>query len=415
MKMIPRITALFLSLLMTALCCIASLADGNAPAYAADGARSNNTDEGIMTIAETEAADAIADNAPFDLDCKSAVLIDLSTGTVLYAKNATEALPPASVTKIMTLLLTMEALDAGQFSLTDSVQISEYASSMGGSQVFLKAGETMGVEDLIKSTVIASANDGAVALAELVAGSVEGFVVRMNERAAQLGMTSTHFENPTGLDDDVTNHVTSAYDIALMSRELSKHDKIFSYSSIWMDSIRDGAFGLTNTNRLVRFYQGATGLKTGSTAAAGFCISATAKRNDLHLCAVIMGSPTRDVRNEAAKQLLDWGFANYFLYHADGASSGEVCVKGGAFSALPVSYGEFTALLPSSSHGKVETAVELPESVAAPICTGDIIGRVVYSVDGECVGEVPITADCDAPRISFGQLLVRILAAFLLK
>lgn len=404
MKMLPRIAALFLSILLAAFCCCPGLADGEITRDAS----------GVGADAGESIA-VIADNAPFDLDCKSAVLIDLATGTVLYSKNADEALPPASVTKIMTLLLTMEALDAGQFALTDSVQISEYASSMGGSQVFLKAGETMGVEDLIKSTVIASANDAAVALAELVAGSVEGFVVRMNERAAQLGMTSTHFENPTGLDDAVTNHVTSAYDIALMSRELSKHETIFSYSSIWMDSIRNGEFGLTNTNRLVRFYQGATGLKTGSTSAAGFCISATARRNDLHLCAVIMGSPNRDTRNEAAKRLLDWGFANYFSYHADGVSAGEVCVKGGASPALPVSYGEFTALLPAASHGKVEATVELPESVTAPVCAGDTVGRVIYSVDGESVGEVPIKADCDAPRISFGQLLVRILAAFLLK
>lgn len=413
MKMIPRIAALSLSLVMTALFSISSLADGTVLESAADGARAGISDDGIIPISETAAE--ITDNAPFDLDCKSAVLIDLATGTVLYAKNAAESLPPASVTKIMTLLLTMEAMDAGQFALGDNVQISEYASSMGGSQVFLKAGETMSVEDLLKSTVIASANDAAVALAELVAGSVDGFVVRMNERAAQLGMTSTHFENPTGLDDAVTNHVTSAYDIALMSRELSKHEKIFSYSSIWMDSIRDGAFGLTNTNRLVRFYQGATGLKTGSTSTAGFCISATAKRNDLHLCAVIMGSPNRDTRNEAAKRLLDWGFANYFIYHANGASTDEIPLRGGAAATIPASYGEFTALLPSASQGKVETSVELPESVAAPICAGDTLGRVVYSVDGKNVGEVPIVAQCDAPRISFGQLLVRILSAFFLK
>lgn len=296
----------------------------------------------------TSAAPPAEDIAPFDVDAVSAVLMDLATGTVLYAKNAVEALPPASVTKIMTLLLVMEAIDGGQLSLTDTVQISDYAASMGGSQVYLKAGEEMSVEDLLKSTVISSANDAAVALAEKVAGSAEVFVSRMNERAAQLGMTSTHFENPTGLDDNVTNHTTSAYDIALMSRELMKHETIMNYTSIWMDTIRDGAFGLTNTNRLIRFYSGATGLKTGSTAKAKFCISATAKREGMHLCAVIMGSPSRDIRNEAAKALLGWGFANYYTYSDAGADAGTVPVRGGVDSEVSVSYGPCELLLPSS-------------------------------------------------------------------
>lgn len=266
----------------------------------------------LLSLPSTSSGAAAEDKAPFDVDALSALLMDSATGEVLYAKNAAEALPPASVTKIMTLLLVMEAIDAGQLSLEDKVQVSEYAASMGGSQVYLEPGEEMKCEDLLKSVIIASANDAAVTLAERVSGSVQAFVVRMNERAKELGMESSSFENPTGLDDNVTNHVTSAYDIALMSRELLKHKKILEYTSIWMDTIRDGAFGLTNTNRLIRFYSGATGLKTGSTSKAKFCISATAERDGMHLIAVIMGAPTRDVRNEAAKNSARLGLCKLF-------------------------------------------------------------------------------------------------------
>ena len=404
MKSLFRFSAFALVLILAIPFSTASLADGASSALAAAAAQTQS--------AQTE---AIPDNAPFDVDAKSAVLMELSTGTVLYAKNAGQPLPPASVTKIMTLLLTMEALDEGRFTLDQTVQVSEYAASMGGSQVFLKAGESITVEDLIKSTVIASANDAAVALAELCSGSVDSFAARMNERAAELSLASTHFENPTGLDDAVTNHVTSAYDIAVMTRELAKHPKIFEYSSIWMDSIRDGAFGLTNTNRLVRFYKGATGLKTGSTAAAGFCVSATAQRDGMTLCAVIMGSPTRDVRNEAAKTLLDWGFANYYLYRAEGGPAGDVPVTGSAVGSVPTEYAAFEALLPSSSRGKVVQTLELPQSVAAPVAAGDAVGRAAYSVDGDAIGETPVTAAQSAPRITFGQLFVRVLAAMFLR
>lgn len=420
MKTIPRIASLVLALALTALCPHSAFADNASSVIgeaipAAGGESGEENEKSAPGTGGKITALAEADKTPFDVDAKSAVLMDLATGEVLYSKNANESLAPASVTKIMTLLLTMEALDGGLFSLADTVQVSENAASMGGSQVFLKAGEEMTVEELLKSTVIASANDAAVALAERVAGSEEAFVARMNERAAELGMENTHFENPTGLDDDVTNHVASALDIAIMSRELSKHPKIFEYSSIWMDSIRGGAFTLTNTNRLVRFYNGATGLKTGSTNAAGFCISATAKRDGMHLCAVIMGSPTRDVRNEAAKKLLDWGFANYFLYHTDGGEAGEVAVKGSAVPSVPCSYEAFDALLPSSYRAKVVQTVELAESADAPVARGDALGKVVYSVDGNNVGEVPITASCDAPRITFGELLSRIFSAMFLK
>ena len=225
------------------------------------------------------------------LECQSAILMEASTGMVLYEKNADEALPPASVTKIMTLLLVMEAVDSGKIKLTDMVSVSENAASMGGSQVYLKVGEEMSVEEMIKCVVIASANDCAVALAEFLCGSEEAFVTQMNTRAKELGMENTNFENTNGLDDTVTNHKISARDIAIMSRELLSHELILKYSSTWMDTIRDGTFGLTNTNRLVRFYSGANGLKTGSTSRAKFCISATAKRDGMQLIAVIMAAP----------------------------------------------------------------------------------------------------------------------------
>ncbi|MBQ8914862.1 MAG: D-alanyl-D-alanine carboxypeptidase, partial [Clostridia bacterium] len=269
----------------------------------------------VQVYSADESREEIKDIKPFDVEAESAVLMEAKTGRVLYAKSADKALPPASVTKVMTLLLVMEEIDSGNMKLSDMISVSEYAASMGGSQVFLEAGEEMSLEDMLKSVVISSANDAAVALAEAVAGSEEAFVAKMNEKAAELSMKSTHFENVTGLDDDTKDHKMSAYDIAVASRELiCSHPSVLKYSSIWMDTIRGGEFGLSNTNRLIRFYKGATGLKTGSTSKAGFCISATAERDGMHLIAVIMGSETRDTRNEAAKKLLDHGFANYCIY-----------------------------------------------------------------------------------------------------
>ena len=270
---------------------------------------------GCIGISASESAvGAIDADASLDLDCRSAILMDASTGKVLYEQNADEPLPPASVTKIMTLLIIMEAIEAGRINYSDMVTASAHACSMGGSQIYLKEGEQMSVEDLIKSIVIASANDAAVALAEFVSGSESAFVTQMNERARALGMENTNFENTNGLDDTVENHTISAKDIAIMSRELIRYPKILEYSSTWMDTVRDGAFTLTNTNRLVRFYKGATGLKTGSTSKAGFCISATANRDGMHLIAVVMGSSTRDERNQSATALLDHGFANFAFY-----------------------------------------------------------------------------------------------------
>lgn len=349
-----------------------------------------------------------------DFPVRSALLMEAESGRILFQKDENKPVPIASVTKVMVTLLIMEAIDSGRVSMDEEVTVSERAASMGGSQVYLEPGEEMKCEDLLKSVIIASANDAAVTLAERVSGSVQAFVVRMNERAKELGMESSSFENPTGLDDNVTNHVTSAYDIALMSRELLKHKRILEYTSIWMDTIRDGAFGLTNTNRLIRFYSGATGLKTGSTSKAKFCISATAERDGMHLIAVIMGAPTRDVRNEAAKTLLDWGFANYFVFSDGGADAGNVRVTGGVNETCACRYGEFSALLESSKRGRITVETELPEELAAPIAEGDCVGRVIYKCGDETVGEGGIFAAEGVAKISYGGILMRIIRSFLL-
>ncbi len=335
-------------------------------------------------------------------EAKSVILMEAETGKVLWEYEADLPLPPASVTKIMTILLVVEEIDKGNLKLTDIVQVSDHASQMGGSQVYLKAGEEMTVDDLLKSVVVASANDASTALAERVAGSVESFVERMNARAKELGMVNTNFENPTGLDDSTTDHRTSARDIALMSRALMQHDLIFNYSTIWMDSIRDGAFGLTNTNRLIRFYPGANGLKTGSTSRAGFCISATAKREGMQLIAVVMGAPNRDSRNECAKKLLDFGFANYRYVLKEAGSLPPVRVIGGVAKEAKVTYDQFDVVLNKDKFGQdLETIVELPEVLPAPIRAGDVLGRVIYKMGGEEVGTATIRSEETVEKIGF--------------
>ena len=342
--------------------------------------------------------------------CKSAILMEASTGKVLFEQNADEALPPASVTKVMTLLLVMEAIADGKLAYTDMVTASANACSMGGSQIYLKEGEQMSVEDMLKSVVIASANDAAVALAEHIAGTEEAFVEQMNCRAAELGMKNTHFENTNGLDDTTTAHLTSARDIALMSRALISHPKITEYSSIWMDTIRDGAFGLTNTNRLVRFYPGATGLKTGSTAKAGFCVSATATRDGMSLICVIMGAESRDIRNASATSLLDWGFANYACYSAPSISLSPMRVLGGTKEECKILAEPFSDVVLKNDRKRIEYVVELPESLAAPVQKGAAVGTVTYRLDGEIIGSCRILAEESVEKIGFWELLGRILS-----
>ena len=344
-----------------------------------------------------------------EINAKSAVLMDAETGLVLYTKNATEALAPASVTKIMTLLLVAEAIDKEMIFLEDKVLVSANAASMGGSQIFIKEGEEFTVEELVKSTVIASANDAAVALAETIAGSESAFVERMNQRAKELGMNNTNFENATGLDDTVVNHVTSAYDIALMSRELLKHDIVTGYSNIWQDSIRNGEFILTNTNRLVRYYEGCTGLKTGSTDKAGFCISATAKRDGMHLIAVVMGSETRDERNNAARTMLDFGFSNYALYSEAEIELEYVDVLRGVKDKVALYSESFAKLVNKGDKKKVEKEFLIPDFITAPLLEGDVVGKVVYKLDGEIIGESNVFIKEDISQIRLSGIFGRVL------
>ncbi len=342
-------------------------------------------------------------------DARALILIEAETGRVLYEKNADEALPPASVTKVMTMLIVMESLGSGVLKLEDKVTVSENAASMGGSQVFLEPGEQMSVHELLKCVVVSSANDACVALAEHIAGSEESFVLMMNERAKALGMNNTNFENTNGLDDTTVNHVISARDIAIMSAELiTKHPKILEYSSIWMDSIRDGAFGLSNTNRLIRFYSGANGLKTGSTAKAKFCISASAKRDGMQLICVVMGAQTRDSRNEAAKKLFDFGFANYAYESFPSKELDAVSVIGGKKKTVGVSYDGYELVTEKSNAGKIETRLELPESISAPVSAGDTVGRVIYSLNGEILAERGIKASEDVLRVGFWDVFFEI-------
>jgi len=344
-----------------------------------------------------------------EINAKSAVLMDAETGIVLYTKNAAEALPPASVTKIMTLLLVAEAIEKESISLADRVLVSANAASMGGSQIFIKEGEEFTVEELLKSTVIASANDAAVALAETVAGSESAFVNLMNERAKELGMTNTTFENATGLDDTATNHVTSAYDIALMSRELLKYKTVTDYSNIWQDNIRNGEFILTNTNRLVRYYDGCTGLKTGSTDKAGFCISATAKRDGMHLIAVVMGANTRDERNNAARAMLDFGFANYALYSEPEYELENVDVIKGVKDEVAVYSKAFAKLINKADKKGIEKEYSIPDSICAPLKNGDVIGKVVYKLNGEIIGQSELYVKEDIAEIKVKDLFLRML------
>ena len=369
-------------------------------------------DEGGMHDDNNSIDAAIGINS-LEINAKSAILMDAETGTVLYMKSATEALPPASVTKIMTLLLVAEAISDGNISLDDKVLVSANAASMGGSQVFIKEGEEFSVEELVKCTVIASANDAAVALAELISGTESAFVERMNARASELGMKNTHFENATGLDDTVTNHLTSAYDIAIMSRELLKHDIITKYSNVWQDSIREGEFVLTNTNRLVRYYDGCTGLKTGSTDKAGFCVSATAERDGMHLIAVVMGAETRDERNNAARAMLDFGFSSYAVYSAPEAELESVEVLRGVADTVGVSSARFSRLVGKSDRNKIEKEYIIPDELSAPIKRGEVVGSVVYKLNGEEIGRSDIFVNEDIDQITLMDLFFRMIKTIL--
>ena len=360
-------------------------------------------------------AEETDDSESMSFECESVILMEAITGTVLYESNADKALPPASVTKIMTLLLVMEEIEEGNLKYSDMITTSSYAASMGGSQIYLKEGEQMSALDMIKSVIIASANDATVALAEHICGSEDAFVRRMNEKAKELGMYNTNFENTNGLDDTTLKHLTSARDIAIMSRELIKHDKIVEFSSTWMDSIRNGEFGLTNTNRLVRFYKGATGLKTGSTSKAKFCVSATAKRDNMHLICVVMGAPSSDIRNSIAKRLLDWGFANYELYEDSSRELTPIKVYSGTERSCAISANNYSCVVKKGQAKNIEKRISMPEYVKAPVEKGQIIGSLEYYIGDRFLGKTDIVSQINVDKIEFCDLFVRILSNFLLK
>ena len=353
-----------------------------------------------------------AQAGPAEVRAKSALLMDAATGTILYEQNSHEKLAPASVTKVMTMLLIMEAIDDGRIGWDDMVTASEAAAAKGGSQVYLKVGETMTVTDMVKSIAVSSANDCACAMAEHLAGSEASFVEQMNARAAELGMNDTHFVNCTGLDDDpnAAEHLTSAHDIAVMSRQLlMNHPDIKKFTTIWMDTIRNGTFGLSNTNKLVRFYAGATGLKTGFTANAGYCLSASAQRDGMDLIAVVMGSETSKDRFAACKSLLDYGFANYALVVPE-IKEGQVNVKLGVAERVKAVPAEDPKLLiDKSQRGSVTTDIALEESVTAPVSKGQRLGTMTVRAGEQILSQIPMVAADPVPKLSWGELFVKLL------
>ena len=351
--------------------------------------------------------------AELEIAAPSAIVIDGATGTVLYEKNAHERLAPASVTKVMTLLLVMEALDRGQISWTDRVTASPAAAAKGGSQIYLEPGEQMSMDEMLKSVVVSSANDCATALAEHVAGSETAFVTLMNERAAAMGLEDTHFVNCTGLDDEpnAAEHLTSAYDLAMISRELLRHDRIRDYTTIWTDTVRGGSFGLSNTNKLVRFYEGTTGLKTGYTSAAGHCLAASAKRDGMELIAVVLHCGSSVDRFESAKALLSYGFANYAL--VDGEPPYPL-------SPIPVSLGEQDLVTPilrqtapilieKSELSRITKTLDLPEGLDAPVASGQQLGTMTVSAGEKVLAQIPIVANAPVQRLTLWQLTLKLL------
>lgn len=346
---------------------------------------------------------------------KSVVLMEKSTGKILYAENENEKLYPASVTKIMALLLVCEAIDSGRIKLSDSVTCSPNASSKGGSQIWLEPGEVMTVEELLKATCIYSANDACTLLGEYVSGSEQAFVNEMNKKAQQLGMKNTHFDNCTGLDDTSDTHLTTAYDIALMSKELVYHDYIKNYTTIWMDSLRNGDTQLVNTNKLVRFYEGITGLKTGTTEKAGCCISATAERNGMELIAVVMGSENSADRFATAQNLLDWGFANYEIVSPEFDSDAvePIIVNHGKKDCVSLAVPEISSLLINKGQAEnLEVRIDLPESLSAPVAENTVVGKITVSIGEKVVSEYEIKTAETVEEMDFFTALIKLLTSF---
>ena len=351
-----------------------------------------------------------AESGP-SVSAPSALLMEQSTGKVLFEKNADEKRAPASVTKIMTLLLIMEALEEGVIAWDTPISVSSAAAGMGGSQVYLKEGETMTVEEMIKCIAVVSANDCCVAMAEHLSGSVASFIEEMNIRAKELGMENTRFNSCTGLDTE--EHYTTARDIALMSRELMQHEQIQNYTTIWMDSVRNGSFSLSNTNKLVRYYEGATGLKTGYTSSAGYCLSATATRDGLSLIAVVLGAESSSNRFDDAKALLNHGFSKYSLYCEQPQLPGPVnVVKGTEKTVAPIPSEAPLFLIPKGSEKDITYRIDLPETVHAPVDPKQRLGRIDYLLNGEIIGSIDLLAEKEVPFIGFWQLFFQLIQYF---
>ncbi len=345
-------------------------------------------------------------NTDLGLNAKSAILMEEATGNILYESNPDERLPIASVTKVMTMLLIMEAVDSGKISLDDMVTVSENAMSYGGSTMFLETGEQLTVNDMLKGIAVASANDGCVAMAEHLAGSESAFVDMMNEKAKELGMENTHFMNTNGLDED--DHYSSARDVAIMSRELMKHETIFNYTSIWMDTLRGGKFQLANTNKLIRFYNGANGLKTGSTSKALCCLSAAAKRNDMQLIAVVLGAPTSAERFASAKSLLDYGFANYAVNTqiTAGDEVQKIAVEKGVDKEVGVVAGDScSTLVKKGQEDNITKEIKIDETITAPIEAGQKIGTMTISRDGEVIADIDLNASSAVEKKGIGLII----------
>ena len=344
------------------------------------------------------------------LPVRSALLMEYSTGAVLYAQNENARYPIASVTKIMTTLLVAEAVDEGRLGMEDTVTAGEAAAKMGGSQIYLEPGERFSVRDLLKALVVVSANDAAVALAEHLAGSEESFVAAMNERASQLGMRNTVFKNCHGLNEE--GHFSSALDVALMTRELLKHEFILEFTTIWMDTVRNGSFGLANTNKLIRFYNGANGMKTGFTDLAKYCLSGTAKRDGMQLIAVIIGAETSDERFASAKKLLDYGFANYAVTVPQKEELGLFPVENGYNGSVDVDYTPPSVLVSKGKAASLTSSYSVP-GLTAPVNEGDVVGSVDYYIDGEHVARADVCAVSSDRRITFWDEFFRVLRSAL--
>jgi len=392
-------------LIFTVLCCQSLTVFGTISTEFMSDDLTADTD-GVLSVA------AESDSDSLELQGKAAVLMERDTGKLLYCVNPDEKCAPASITKIMSLLLIMEAIEDGKLSLNSKIAASEHACSMGGSQIWLEPGETMTVDELLKATVIASANDATVALGEAVSGSEEAFVKAMNQKARELGMTNTKFVNCSGLDSE--GHYSTASDIAKMSCALLKHELIKRYTTVWMDELRGGESQLVNTNKLVRFYEGATGLKTGTTSSAGFCVSASAEKQGMELCAVVLGASNNDERFGSARKLLDHGFANWGLHtvNVKKKSIPILEVKKGCqktLSAAPVGRGRY--LIQKGADGELKTTIEIPETVDAPIAKGQKLGVAKVWFGEKNIGEIDLVATHSVERMTFIKALVRIFAA----